>query len=151
MKQTIESSSDCIIDRVFLPLYVESFYRILFRSLYIHTGQKGDTSWAGTLRWAAPEVIPEEPQQKIKYTTASDVYSYGVTIWEMITNRLPFIQYAVDCEVSFYYSRIKHLKIKQLQQYKSRTILLLVNPGTKFPGQKPSFANPIEQKAPKII
>ena len=68
-----------------------------------HTDEKIHTSWAGTLRWSAPEVIPEKPHQEIKYTTASDVYSFGITIWEMISSKLPFIEYEIDFEVSCYH------------------------------------------------
>eukprot|EP00112_Aurelia_sp_Birch-Aquarium-sp1_P009364 Seg2061.2 transcript_id=Seg2061.2/GoldUCD/mRNA.D3Y31 product="Serine/threonine-protein kinase STY8" protein_id=Seg2061.2/GoldUCD/D3Y31 len=56
-----------------------------------HANSSHDTLWAGTLRWSAPEVIPRRGlQAEIKYTTKSDVYSFAVTMWEMITNKRPY-------------------------------------------------------------
>jgi serine/threonine protein kinase len=43
------------------------------------------TSETGTYRWMAPEVIRHE-----KYNEKVDVYSYGITLWELFTCETPF-------------------------------------------------------------
>ena len=44
-----------------------------------------DAEVCGTLRYMAPEIMRGE-----KYTTAADVYSYGVVLWELATLQRPF-------------------------------------------------------------
>ena len=39
----------------------------------------------GTPHWMAPEILRGE-----KYTSAADVYSFGVILWEMLTLDIPF-------------------------------------------------------------
>jgi sterile alpha motif and leucine zipper containing kinase AZK len=39
----------------------------------------------GTTRWMAPEIMEEQP-----YTTNADIYSYGVTLWEIASRQIPF-------------------------------------------------------------
>eukprot|EP00164_Ancoracysta_twista_P003560 GFYU01004753.1.p1 GENE.GFYU01004753.1~~GFYU01004753.1.p1 ORF type:complete len:479 (-),score=88.74 GFYU01004753.1:51-1487(-) len=43
------------------------------------------TTNIGTPLWMAPEVIRNE-----KYDEKVDVYSYGVVLWEMLTNKIPY-------------------------------------------------------------
>ncbi|KAF9167539.1 hypothetical protein DFQ26_004311 [Actinomortierella ambigua] len=52
-----------------------------------------DRSAKGTLRWMAPELFSKRPN----YTTKSDMYSFGMVMWEMAANcTLPF-KYQQDC------------------------------------------------------
>ena len=44
---------------------------------------------AGTLLWMAPELFDDEPLM----TTASDVYSFGMVLWELVTRMLPYAKY----------------------------------------------------------
>lgn len=41
----------------------------------------------GTLLWQAPEVLEHQ-----RYTQSSDVYSFGIIIWELFTRRVPFAE-----------------------------------------------------------
>ena len=43
------------------------------------------TERVGTCLWMAPEVIKTQ-----KYTTKSDVYSYGIIMWEVCTREMPY-------------------------------------------------------------
>lgn len=40
---------------------------------------------AGTLHWMAPEVLRDQ-----EYSKASDVYSFGIVLFELITNEIPY-------------------------------------------------------------
>lgn len=39
------------------------------------------------LWWTAPEVI-----ENIEYETKSDVFSFGIVIWELLTGKLPYAE-----------------------------------------------------------
>src|SRR6266540_5103137 len=39
----------------------------------------------GTIPYMAPEIL-----QRKEYTTASDIYSFGMIMWELMTGRMPF-------------------------------------------------------------
>ena len=41
--------------------------------------------FTGTYRWMAPEMIKEK-----HHTRKVDVYSFGIVLWELLTNRMPF-------------------------------------------------------------
>ncbi|CAI4229175.1 unnamed protein product [Auanema sp. JU1783] len=43
-------------------------------------------SWVGTAAWMSPELI----KQSEKITIATDVWSYGVVLWEMLSHEVPF-------------------------------------------------------------
>lgn len=47
-------------------------------------------SAVGTIPWMAPELFKKKPM----YSEESDIYSYGLVLWEMATHRLPFS----DCD-----------------------------------------------------
>jgi len=46
------------------------------------------TSLEGSLLWMAPEIMKQEPNA---YTKKSDIYAYGVVLFEIFAERLPFI------------------------------------------------------------
>jgi serine/threonine protein kinase len=47
---------------------------------------------SGTVRWGAPEVLGLKPQA----TPASDMYSYGMILWEILTRKIPFSEQSDD-------------------------------------------------------
>lgn len=49
---------------------------------------KGDGGAKGSPLWMAPELV-EDPT--VAASTASDVYSFAVTAWEILTCRLPYV------------------------------------------------------------
>ncbi|ETV71281.1 TKL protein kinase [Aphanomyces astaci] len=52
------------------------------------TGGSGTTTMAGTLRWMAPEMLLFQP-----YSSAVDVYAFGVVLSEMDTHETPYAQH----------------------------------------------------------
>ncbi|XP_062509749.1 uncharacterized protein LOC134185881 [Corticium candelabrum] len=48
----------------------------------------------GTVRWRAPELC-----ERKAYSTAVDVYSFGIVMWEIWTGELPFGEYRFDYQV----------------------------------------------------
>jgi len=46
-------------------------------------------SRVGTPNWMAPEVIRGE-----KYTDKSDVYGFGMCLWELVTKKIPYFGYS---------------------------------------------------------
>src|SRR4051794_35853087 len=49
----------------------------------------------GVLPFLAPELLKNKP-----YTTASDIYSFGMIMWELITGKAPFADRAYDEELA---------------------------------------------------
>ena len=50
-----------------------------------HTGIEELTGETGTYRWMAPEVIRHEP-----YSINSDIYSFALVLWNLVTREIPF-------------------------------------------------------------
>ncbi|KAH9736924.1 protein kinase domain-containing protein [Citrus sinensis] len=51
------------------------------------------TAETGTYRWMAPELystVTLRQGEKKHYNNKVDVYSFGIVLWELLTNRLPF-------------------------------------------------------------
>ncbi|KAG8900010.1 Leucine-rich repeat serine/threonine-protein kinase 2 [Tulasnella sp. 403] len=50
----------------------------------------------GSLRWQAPELMDGNPK-----STSSDVYAFGMTIFEVLSGKLPFWNYDADSAIMF--------------------------------------------------
>lgn len=51
----------------------------------INNPKKGEAKRVGTPHWMAPEILRGE-----KYEFESDVYSFGMIIWEQLTGEIPY-------------------------------------------------------------
>ncbi len=65
-----------------------------FNLLFFLATSKGEA--LGTVRWQAPETIGSKPQ----WTTKADVYSLGMTLWEIAAQQVPFNDIADNTQVS---------------------------------------------------
>jgi len=52
----------------------------------ISTANKTDKDSVGAIQWMAPELFKLKPM----YTTKSDIYSLGITFWELAARKLPY-------------------------------------------------------------
>lgn len=92
----------------------------------------------GPLRWMAPESI-----FKSQYSVKSDVYAFGITVIEVITQRKPFHRF----NVKQYKKRLSKGKINPANELPTAppTLLLLVRLCTqKEPSLRPTFSDIIE-------
>lgn len=72
-----------------LNLLVDESYRVKVTDFGISkslssTLETGNSK-LGTLNWLAPEILENKP-----YSPAADVYSYGIILWEILTQKTPF-------------------------------------------------------------
>jgi serine/threonine protein kinase len=54
----------------------------------IASSSSNSASSIGTVRWKAPELF----ERKGKYTEKSDIYSLGMTFWEIASRKIPFLE-----------------------------------------------------------
>ncbi|XP_020100469.1 serine/threonine-protein kinase HT1-like isoform X2 [Ananas comosus] len=76
------------------------------------------TAETGTYRWMAPELystVTLRHGEKKHYTNKVDVYSFGIVLWELLTNKMPFegmsnlqAAYAAAFKL-LYFRRVGHL------------------------------------------
>jgi serine/threonine-protein kinase CTR1 len=76
------------------------------KRLAIHTM----TMRVGTTRWMAPEVLTNKGST-MAYSLGSDVYSFAVVIWEMLTLQLPWGKVTFDHQIEDRVTAGEHLPI----------------------------------------
>ncbi|GJM97042.1 hypothetical protein PR202_ga13937 [Eleusine coracana subsp. coracana] len=84
------------------------------------------TAETGTYRWMAPELystVTLRRGEKKHYTNKVDVYSFGIVLWELLTNKMPFegmsnlqAAYAAAFQVSSEYTDVSHILLFIQQQ-----------------------------------
>ena len=66
---------------------------------------KNSKGYGGRIQWRAPEIKEGETAKELK----SDVYSYGIILWELITKQLPYVDW-VEMKLLF-----KHIRENDLR------------------------------------
>jgi len=61
------------------------------RKTYAKKKKLNIDSRVGTPHWMAPEILRNE-----EYVEASDVYSFGMILWELVTGEIPYLHYSIQ-------------------------------------------------------
>jgi hypothetical protein len=89
----------------------------------------------GAAKWRAPELSISG--STTQYTTAADVYSFGIVMWEIVTRRLPFESYEFNYEVLDAVKRGERPALSSSCPYELET--LIRDCWRADPGERPSF------------
>ena len=108
-----------LLDKDFHPLITDFGYSKYFE--YGHS--KSQSIYIGTVQYMAPEVIKGEP-----YGRKADVYSFGILMYEVVTNLEPYPELTK-----------KELKIFQFQTLVSKNKL------------RPKFTTPVKEELRNLI
>lgn len=106
---------------------------------------------AGTVPWIAPELF-----QGQEYTSACDVYSFGMVIWEIITRRVPYEHIAATELIAHWVQKGNREEILKEAPEVLRELTLICWAGD--PAMRPSMeaaleklsTNPVEDTAPLL-
>ncbi|KII61098.1 Raf serine/threonine-protein kinase [Thelohanellus kitauei] len=109
---------------------------------------QGDSSIAGSILWMAPEVIRSRKDDT--YSPKSDVYSYGIVLYEMLSHSLPYSEIK-NVQIVFY--RVGQNKLSpdfdKIPDQSSRIARLAKLCLSFDPDKRPSF-NEISQMTTRI-
>ncbi|KAK9168421.1 hypothetical protein Syun_000561 [Stephania yunnanensis] len=100
-------------------------------------------SAAGTPEWMAPEVLRDEPSNE-----KSDIYSFGVILWELVTMQLPWsnlTQAQVVAAVGF-----KNKRLEIPRNINPQVVALIEACWATDPRQRPSFSEIMDYLRPLI-
>nr|GEV72291.1 serine/threonine-protein kinase HT1-like [Tanacetum cinerariifolium] len=87
------SKSVCSNDNLLLTANQKSVKLADFGLAREETVTEMMTAETGTYRWMAPELystVTLRQGEKKHYNNKVDVYSFGIVLWELVTNRMPF-------------------------------------------------------------
>jgi serine/threonine protein kinase len=101
-----------------------------------YAGTTGDVK--GTVAWLPPELLKLRP----KYTHASDVYAFGMVLWELATRRRPYADAHSEQVIISY---IKDGETEEFDDNSPQTLVELVKKAwSKEPAQRPTAAAMVE-------
>lgn len=92
------------------------------------------TERAGTIEWMAPEIIAGRP-----YGLSADLYSYGVVLWELLTQQLPWLQHRMQT-IARLVSQGRRPDIPEDIECPPAYRELMVQCWDQEPSRRPSFA-----------
>jgi serine/threonine protein kinase len=71
-----------------LNLLVDETFKIKVADFGLSKDKNNDINTKmGTLNWVAPEILNDNSQP---YTEKADLYSFGLVLWEILTNKTPY-------------------------------------------------------------
>ncbi len=71
-----------------LNLLVDETFKIKVADFGLSKDKNNDINTKmGTLNWVAPEILNDNSQP---YTEKADMYSFGLVLWEILTNKTPY-------------------------------------------------------------
>eukprot|EP00003_Mantamonas_plastica_P011703 TRINITY_DN2150_c0_g2_i3.p1 TRINITY_DN2150_c0_g2~~TRINITY_DN2150_c0_g2_i3.p1 ORF type:complete len:145 (-),score=31.01 TRINITY_DN2150_c0_g2_i3:42-476(-) len=121
-------------------LLVDSHYNVKV-SDFGYTKIKTDTyamTQCGTPQWMAPEVLRNE-----NYNESADVYSYGMVLWEMVTEAIPYAgQHPLQVAIQI---ATQGLKPEQPTEGEPGFIQLIEDCMHEDASQRPSFSEILER------
>jgi len=62
-------------------------------------GWEYPTSFAGTVRWASIELLKYRQGENVRYTKETDVWAFGMVLFELISHKLPFFEIRMEMQV----------------------------------------------------
>lgn len=95
-------------------------------------------SGKGTAQWMAPEVLRDEP-----FDEKSDVYSYGVVLWEILTQKIPW-EHLNPMQVIGAVGYMGH-RLEMPENVEPEWIQIMESCWHSEPGQRPTFIEVMEK------
>ncbi|KAJ0089124.1 hypothetical protein Patl1_31526 [Pistacia atlantica] len=98
------------------------------------------TAETGTYRWMAPELystVTLRQGEKKHYNNKVDVYSFGIVLWELLTNRMPFE--GMSNLQAAYAAAFKHERPSLPQDISPDLAFIIQSCWVEDPNMRPSF------------
>ena len=96
--------------------------------------QKRKSGYIGTPYWMAPELL-----EGGVVSTASDIYAFGVTVWELMTRKSPYAD--IDCPHAFILQQIKNgtLRPDCSKGFEEELVVCMQQCWSQTPQKRPTF------------
>jgi len=99
----------------------------------------------GTLEWMAPELF----QKKVEYSTQTDMYSFGVTLWEIASRKLPFDGEDSNRVISFHLTEQIEEIPKECEKEAPKIALLIKQCWQKDPKKRITAKEAVDELTPE--